>query len=228
MTADENFSERVPSELFAMTTEHSALQAARSSTIFETGVRATLFLGAVSGGLVALAFLGQISADRAAFHLFALVALPALVLLGILTHLRLVELAVEDVFYGRAINRIRHYYFDLAPDSRRYFLLSGSDDLAGVAASTGRPHSRWHFLSHAATTVLVVTSILAGTAGALTLHLTAAVPLQASAVLGAAAAVALAAAMLGQQSRSWARGDKQLESIFVSASHGSGSRSLQP
>ena len=49
--------EIAPSDLlFAMTTEHSTLQAARSATIFETGVRATLFLGAVSGGLVALAF----------------------------------------------------------------------------------------------------------------------------------------------------------------------------
>jgi hypothetical protein len=147
--------ELAPSELFAVTTEHSTLQAARSSTIFETGVRSTLFLGAVSGGLVALAFIGQ-SADSAAFHLFALVPLPALLVLGLLTHLRLVELAIEDVFYARAMNRVRRYYFDLAPDARRYFLLSGHDDLAGVAANTGRPHTRWHFLSHAATTILVV------------------------------------------------------------------------
>jgi hypothetical protein len=56
-------------------------------------VRATLFPGTVSGGLVALAFLGQVSADSAAFHLFALVVLPALLILGVLTHMRLVELA---------------------------------------------------------------------------------------------------------------------------------------
>jgi hypothetical protein len=44
-----------------MTTEHSALQAGRSATIFETGGRTAVFLGTVSSVLVALAFIGQIS-----------------------------------------------------------------------------------------------------------------------------------------------------------------------
>ena len=207
--------ELAPSDrLFAMTTEHSTLQAARSATIFETGVRATLFLGAVSGGLVALAFLGQVSAGGAAFHVFAVVVLPGLLILGVLTHMRLVELAIEDVFYGRAINRIRHYYFDLAPDLRPYFLLSGSDDLVGVAANTGRRHTRWHFVSHAATTVMVVTAILAGTASAVTLHIAAKPPLSVSAAIGAAAAVSVAVTLLRQQSRAWARADANVESIF--------------
>jgi hypothetical protein len=213
--------ELAPSDLlFAMTTEHSTLQSARSSTIFETGVRATLFLGAVSGGLVALAFLGQVSADGAAFHLFALVVLPALLVLGVLTHMRLVELAIEDIFYGRAINRIRHCYFDLAPDSRPYFLLSGNDDLVGVAANTGRRHTRWHFVSHAATTVLVVTAVLAGAASALALHIAATPPLSLSAVVGATAAVGVAVTLLRQQSRAWARADANVESIFPSGAEG--------
>jgi hypothetical protein len=208
--------ELAPSELFAVTTEHSTLQAARSSTVFETGVRSTLFLGAVSGGLVALAFIGQ-SADSTAFHLFALVVLPALLVLGLLTHMRLVELAIEDVFYARAMNRVRRYYFDLAPESRRYFLLSGHDDLAGVAANTGRRQTRWHFLSHAATTILVVTGLLAGAASALAFHLSMTPPLGLSALVGVGAAAALAAVMLRQQARSWARADAHAEALFPSS-----------
>ena len=208
--------ELAPSELFALTTEHSTLQAARSATIFETGVRSTLFLGAVSGGLVGLAFIGQ-SADSAAFHLFALVVLPALLVLGLLTHLRLVELAIEDVFYARAMNRVRRYYFDLAPAARPYFLLSGNDDLQGVAANTGRQHTRWHFLSHAATTILVVTGVLAGAASALGFHLASSPPLGLSAAVGASTAIALAAAMLRHQSRSWSRAHARSRSIFPAA-----------
>ena len=215
-----------PSELFAVATEHSTLQAARSSTIFETGVRSTLFLGAVSGGLVALAFIGQ-SADSAAFHLFALVLLPALLVLGLLTHMRLVELAIEDVFYARAMNRVRSYYFDLAPEARPYFLLSGNDDLRGVAANTGRQHTRWHFLSHAATTILVVTGVLAGAASALAFHLATTPALGLSALVGAGAAVALAAAMLRQQARSWARADTRAESLFPSSGE-EGAARLRP
>ena len=77
-----------------------------------TGARVTLFRGAVSGGLVALAFLTHVSGSGAALHLFAVVLLPALLILGVLTHMRLVELAIADVFYGRAINRIHRYYLD--------------------------------------------------------------------------------------------------------------------
>ena len=217
--------ELAPSDLlFAMTTEHSTLQAARSATIFETGVRATLFLGAVSGGLVALAFLSQVSGSGAALHVFAVVVLPVLLILGVLTHMRLVELAIEDVFYGRAINRIRHYYLDLAPDLRPYFLLSGSDDLVGVAANTGRRHTRWHFVSHAATTVLVVTAVLAGSASAVALHIAATPPLFVTAVIGATAAVGVAVTLLRQQSRTWARADANVESIFPSSAADRGMR----
>jgi hypothetical protein len=145
------------------------------------------------------------------------VVLPALLVLGLLTHIRLVELAIEDVFYARAMNRVRRYYFDLAPQARSYFLLSGNDDLAGVAANTGRPHSRWHFLSHAATTVLVVTSLLAGAASALAFHLAATPPLALSALAGAGTALGLSAAMLRHQARSWARASAHTESLFPSS-----------
>ena len=39
--------------------------------------------------------------------------------------------------YGRAINRIRHYYLELAGNERRYFMMGGNDDVPGVLANMG-------------------------------------------------------------------------------------------
>ena len=50
--------------LLFMTTEHSAQQTARSSTIQEANGRASLFLTAVSSATVALAFVGQVCRAR--------------------------------------------------------------------------------------------------------------------------------------------------------------------
>ena len=209
-------SELAPSALFAVTAEHSTLQSARSSTVFETGVRSALFLGAVSGGLLALAFMAQVSAETSAFDVFALIVLPVLLLLGTLTYLRLVELAIEDVHYARAINRLRHYYLDLAPEARPYFLLSGNDDLRGVAANTGRPHTRWHFLSHAATTILIVTSILAGASAALAAQVAAGPWLGFSVGFGLASAALFGAELARHQARTWAAAHATTPTLFPS------------
>jgi hypothetical protein len=114
--------------LQALTTEHFTLQTARSATISDCNGRVALYLSTVSSAVVALAFIGQIAHTGSAFFLFALALLPALVLLGVLTYLRLVETAIEDLFYARAINRIRRHYLDLGPDVQRWFLLAGCDD----------------------------------------------------------------------------------------------------
>src|SRR5512132_2009067 len=99
--------------LQALTTEHFTLQTARSATIADSNGRSALYLSTVSSVVVALAFIGQVDRLGHAFSLFALALLPALVLLGVLTYLRLVQTAVEDLFYARAINRIRRHYVDL-------------------------------------------------------------------------------------------------------------------
>jgi hypothetical protein len=65
--------------------------------------------------------------------------LPALVLRGMLTYLRLVQTAVEDLFYARAINRIRRHYVDLGPDAASWFLWSTRSAPADFGCSQ-RPH----------------------------------------------------------------------------------------
>ena len=158
--------------LQALTTEHFTLQTARSATIADSNGRSALYLATVSSAVVALAFIGQMAHLGQAFLLFALALLPALVLLGTMTYLRLVQTAIEDLFYARAINRIRRHYLDLDPEAARWFVLSGYDDPAGVMAAMGlatpeAAPSHRHLLSHAATMVAVVTSIIAGVGVAL-------------------------------------------------------------
>ena len=119
-----------------MTTEHSALQAGRSATIFETGARAAAFLGIVSSALVALAFIGQVSRLGAAFFAFALVLLPTLFFVGLATFERDLQSAIEDTIYARGISRIRHLYVEMVPQAERYFVGSIHDDLASTIAST--------------------------------------------------------------------------------------------
>lgn len=53
---------------------------------------------------------------------FALTALPTVFVLGIFTFVRLVESSVEDIYCGRAINRIRNYHLEVAGDRASYFM----------------------------------------------------------------------------------------------------------
>lgn len=61
-----------------LTTEHFTLQTAKAATIAEANGRSSLFLATVSSGVVALAFIGQVSQMGEAFFLFGLVLLPTL------------------------------------------------------------------------------------------------------------------------------------------------------
>ena len=74
-----------PMMVTVMTTEHFVLQTARSAGITETVGRAAIYLAAVSSGLIALAFVGQLSRLGAAFYVFGLVLLPTLAFVGVTT-----------------------------------------------------------------------------------------------------------------------------------------------
>jgi hypothetical protein len=214
--------ERQRQLLQALTTEHFTLQTARSATIADSNGRSALYLATVSSAVVALAFIGQVARLGRAFHLFALALLPALVLLGILTYLRLVQTAIEDLFYARAINRIRRHYVELDPDGARWFLLCGFDDPAGVMAAMGLSapgarHSRWHLLSHAATMVAVVTSIIGGVGVALAANAAGGrLPVAASATVGVVVTVAAAAAFGWHQTHRWRAAEASVPSLFPS------------
>jgi hypothetical protein len=71
-----------PAAVTFATTEHFTLQGARISTISESTGRASMFLGAVSGGLLALGLIATASRVGTAFYAFGLVLLPTLTFVG--------------------------------------------------------------------------------------------------------------------------------------------------
>jgi hypothetical protein len=145
-----------------MTTEHFTLQTARSATVAEANGRSSLFLGSVSSAVVALAFIGQVSDMGEAFFLFGLVLFPSLFFLGIVTFDRVLQTALEDWIYACEINRIRHYYVELAPEIKRYFIQSTHDDKPGALQSVGIFPAKWQLFLTSSGMVGVINSILAG------------------------------------------------------------------
>ena len=148
--------------LLTLTTEHFVLQTTRSATIADANGRASIFLSSVSSGIVALAFIGQVSNLGEPFFIFSLVLFPSLFVLGLVTFLRVLQLAMEDVLLSRGINRIRHYYTEIAPDVRDYFILSTHDDFRGTLANMAAQSSWIQPLITTGGTILIVNSILAG------------------------------------------------------------------
>jgi hypothetical protein len=68
------------------------------------------------------------------------------------------------------MNRIRHYFLELAPEMERYFVLPASDDpwvtLAAIGVRTGG-NRWWGALLTAGSMIVVVNSVLAGVVGGL-------------------------------------------------------------
>jgi hypothetical protein len=175
--------------LTALTTEHFGLAGARAQTTGESSSRAALYVSAVSSTLVALGFIGQITEVGDAFDVFALTALPTLYVLGLFTFIRVVENAVEDMMLGRAINRIRNYYLEVAGDQRRYFMLSGHDDPRGVLQNMGVALERRQQFFTIGSMIAVINSVVGGAAVAIAIGAVTDAPLGLCAGLGGVAAV---------------------------------------
>jgi hypothetical protein len=173
--------------LTALTTEHFTLQGARSQTVGESSARSSMYMFSVSSTLVALGFVSQVSDGGDVFQLFALTVLPTLFFLGLFTFVRLVQSSIEDIRYGRAINRIRQYYLQLAGKDAGYFLMSGHDDARGVLSNMGlEGGSRWQLFVGTASAVSVVNSVVGAGCVAILLGVTFDLPLGVAAVAGIA------------------------------------------
>ena len=144
-----------------MVTEHTNLQAIRSGTIFEANGRTNVFLGTVSSVVIALAFVGQVTEMCGAFLVFALILLPSLLFIGVVTFIRVDQAGIEDMLASRGINRIRHLYTEIAPRSNKLFILSSHDDVKGFLWNMGVEDSPWQLLVSAAGLVSVINGILA-------------------------------------------------------------------
>lgn len=199
-----------PAAVTFMTTEHFVLQTARSATIAETNGRTALFLSSVSSVLVALAFFGQVSRLGTAFYVLALVVLPPLFFVGLVTFERAIQTSIEEITYLRRIARIRRFYLDAAPSLSRYLAPVGGESRAEVMQEVGITNSWWQSFVATAGSVAVINSlVLGGTAGLLIGHLNGS--LSWSVAVGVIAALTAGALHLVRQRALWKRADEKSE-----------------
>jgi hypothetical protein len=174
-----------PAVTFA-TTEHFNLQTARALTVSEANGRASIYLAALSGNLIALAFVGQMSRLGAAFDAFALILLPVLAFVGVVTFLRLVQSSIEDIAYANRIALLRSFYLRVSPELEPYLVVV-SEARPATAPSPGT----WQLTLTTAGMVAVVNSVVIAACAGLVLEAagvnTVAIPVAVGAVIGAAA-----------------------------------------
>jgi hypothetical protein len=104
-----------PAAVTFVTTEHFTLQGARAATIGESTGRASMFLASVSGGLVALGLVATAAHIGTAFYAFALVLLPTLAFIGLVTFERAPQTGVEDFGYAKRIAALRGFTSNMRP-----------------------------------------------------------------------------------------------------------------
>ena len=202
--------------LTALTTEHFGLAGARSQATGESSSRAALYISSVSSTLVALGFIGQISEVGDTFKVFALTALPTLYVLGLFTFVRVVENGVEDLMMGRAINRIRNYYLEVAGEEARYFMLSGHDDALGVMRNMGVSLQRRQQYFTTGSMIAVINSVVGAAAIALAVGTFSGAPLGLCVGVGGAAAVVSLLWMLRTEDRMYRAMGGFTETLFPS------------
>jgi hypothetical protein len=179
-----------PTAAFA-TTEHFNLETARAVTVSEANGRASIYLAALSGNLIALAFIGQMSRLGTSFFAFALILLPVLAFVGVVTFLRLVQSSIEEIAYAHRIGLLREFYLRLSPELEPYVVaVRGTRSTLPFQAERPAPGA-WQLMLTVAGMVAVVNSVVIATCVGLVLEAAGihplAVPLACGAAVGAAA-----------------------------------------
>jgi hypothetical protein len=206
--------------LSALTTEQFNLQTARMGTIAEANGRSTLYLGALSSTVIALAFVGQASRLGDAFYLFALALLPPVFLLGVFSYLRLVQTSIEDMVYAVGTFRIRQYFLGLDPAAVPFFPPTdpwGMTKLERIGVVATGP---LQMLLTAASMVGCINAIVGGVAVALALRSLLEVAVRLAAVTGVLVALGLAALCFGYQVRRFRRAAAVVPELYEGQSPG--------
>jgi hypothetical protein len=152
--------EKPPAEFMsALVTEHFVLQGISSSTTSEGGSRVSIYLSALSSGLVAIGFA---SSSHRALESLAFTVLPVVFILGCFTIVRLTDTSVANVVSQRRMEKITEYYASIHPPFATYFRMGEPS-----APRHGVQYGRWSFMFTMASMVIVVNSVVGGATVAL-------------------------------------------------------------
>lgn len=186
-----------------VTTEHFTLQGARSAAISAGIGRATIFLGLVSAGLVALGLVATATRIGTAFYAFALILLPTLSFVGFATCGRVLRYGIEELEYVERIARLRAYYFDHAPELTHYL---ASVPPSRRLAIQGFGDGGRRIYRTIPEMITVVTAVLIGSVAGLIATIAAGHSVVAGFVAGGVVGAVALVAMVRRQYRGWAQG----------------------
>jgi hypothetical protein len=177
--------------LRAMTTEHFVMQGAIDAALSEAQSRASIFIGALSGALIAM---GLATQSEAIFLPFVATVLPAIFVMGVFTVLRLVDVSVETARAEIRIATIWRFYRSLGGEAEALF----SPKLGRWPEGNENPALRLGlFVAYWTSAAAMIAAIdaLVGAAGiVLLLHLAVGINLIVAILTGVAVALALLAA----------------------------------
>jgi hypothetical protein len=202
-----------------LSTEHWSLLATRSLAWNESFSRAGMFLSTLSGAIVALALVAQASAFGDGFTLFALVILPIVLFIGLATYIRLGASNYHEAQCIIGMNRIRAAYLELAPDLKRYFVMSAHDDFPGIGVTMGiQPGGGTIFwiaqiIAGTPTVIMILNAVLAGTIAAIAALRIGGAP-STTLLAGAGTFVIVAAAQAWYSRRGFAKFQSQYRPLF--------------
>jgi hypothetical protein len=147
-----------------LSTEHWSLLATRTMTWNEIFSRATMFITVLSAAVVAIALVAQATDFGLGANVFALLILPVVLLIGLMTYLRLGEANSHDIMLVIGMNRLRHAYMELAPELEPYFTTAHHDDHAAILQSygPGLRYSVGRVLAGTPALVAIINVIVAG------------------------------------------------------------------
>jgi hypothetical protein len=154
-----------------LASEHWSLLGTRSLIWNEALNRTTVFLTVLSASIIALALMADATGFGSHTTTVALVLLPVVLLLGIGTYVRLVQINTEEVRLELAMNRLRHAYLKIEPGLEPYFTTGHHDDERGLKATYMEDSTmrrwRWLLVYFLVNTPTVVATVVAALAAAI-------------------------------------------------------------
>jgi hypothetical protein len=192
-----------PAAVTFVTTEHFTLQGARSAAISGGIGRATIFLGSVSAGLVALGLIATATRIGTAFYVFGLILLPTLSFVGFATLHRVLQYGIEELEYVERIARLRAYYFDHAPELTHYLASVPPPRRLAIQGFGGGGSLIYQTIPGM---IAVVTAVLTGSTAGLIATIAAGHSAVAGFVTGGVVGATVLAALMWYQHRAWGRG----------------------
>jgi hypothetical protein len=154
-----------PRAVQILTIEHWSLLSTRTLGYQEMIGRATIFTAVVSGVIVALALLAQVTHFGTATLSFALALIPVALFIGLTTFVRSVAINYEDARWVTGMKLLRDAYLKIVPELEPFLVAWQWSKAAGRPLGHGS-RQRLAQLAHSLTTtssvVAAMNSVLAG------------------------------------------------------------------